>query len=89
MKRLLPALLLLCGAVGAWAIVAHRTELKTIPPPAEAPLVTTMRAEPQALRLNVRSQGLVRRGPGALVGRVAVVHGVPGRHDRRQRRGSK
>ncbi|MGX2029286.1 MULTISPECIES: efflux RND transporter periplasmic adaptor subunit [Methylocaldum] len=59
MKILLPILVLLTGAVGAYAIVSHRPALETQPAKAEPPLVSVVRAEPQTVRLNVRSQGVV------------------------------
>lgn len=59
MKILLPILVLLTGAVGAYAIVSHRPALETQSAKAEPPLVSVVRAEPQTVRLNVRSQGVV------------------------------
>lgn len=59
MKILLPILLLLTGAVGAFAIMAHRPALEVQAPGAEPPLVSVIRAEPQTVRLNVHSQGIV------------------------------
>ncbi|WP_347257559.1 efflux RND transporter periplasmic adaptor subunit [Methylocaldum sp.] len=59
LKILLPILVLLTGAVGAFAIVAHRPTLGVQAPRAEPPLVSVVRAEPQTVRLNVRSQGIV------------------------------
>jgi multidrug efflux system membrane fusion protein len=59
LKILLPILVLLTGAVGAFAIVAHRPTLGVRAPRAEPPLVSVVRAEPQTVRLNVRSQGIV------------------------------
>lgn len=59
MKILLPILVLLTGAVGAYAIVANRPTLDIQPSRAEPPLVSVVQAEPQSVRLNVRSQGVV------------------------------
>jgi multidrug efflux system membrane fusion protein len=59
MKIILPVLLLLIGAAGAWAIVAHRPGLESRPAQAEPPLVAAVRVFPETLRLNVRSQGVV------------------------------
>jgi multidrug efflux system membrane fusion protein len=59
MKILLPILLLLAGIAGAWGIVAHRPVSEPQTPRNEPPRVQAMRAEPQTLRLNVRSQGVV------------------------------
>jgi multidrug efflux system membrane fusion protein len=59
MKILLPILVLLTGAAGAWAVIANRPVIESQVPKAEPPLVTVIRAEPQTLKLNVRSQGVV------------------------------
>lgn len=59
MKILLPILVLLTGAVGAYAIVSHRPTLEAQPAKTEPPLVSVVRTEPQTVRLNVRSQGVV------------------------------
>jgi multidrug efflux system membrane fusion protein len=59
MKLLLPMLVLLAGAACAWAIIANRPPLEAQVPESEAPLATVIRVEPQTIRLNVHSQGVV------------------------------
>ncbi|MEQ1635523.1 MAG: efflux RND transporter periplasmic adaptor subunit [Methylococcales bacterium] len=59
LKILLPLLLLLMGAITAWAIIALRPQMATQAPQKELPLVTVMQVEPQTMQLNVRSQGVV------------------------------
>ena len=55
----LPILLLLLGIVAAWAIMAFRPRIITQAPKAEVPLVSVIQVEPQTIRLNVHSQGIV------------------------------
>ncbi|WP_026602847.1 efflux RND transporter periplasmic adaptor subunit [Methylomonas sp. 11b] len=59
LKILLPILVLLAAAGAAWAIIAAKPQ--TVQQSAEptAPKVNVVRAEPQSLRLNVMSQGVV------------------------------
>jgi RND family efflux transporter MFP subunit len=59
LKTLLPIALLLAGAGCAWVIIATRPQMTPQMPSAEAPLVTVLQAEPQTLRLDVHSQGIV------------------------------
>ncbi len=59
LKIVLPVLVLLAGITGAWAIIANRPVIESQAPQAEPPLVSVIRAEPQAVRLNVHSQGIV------------------------------
>ncbi|AMK76728.1 MULTISPECIES: efflux RND transporter periplasmic adaptor subunit [Methylomonas] len=79
LKILLPILVLLAAAGAAWAIIA--TKPQTVQQSAEPaiPNVNVVRAEPQSLRLNVMSQGVVApRETIDLVsevgGKVAQVH---------------
>ncbi|QSA98647.1 efflux RND transporter periplasmic adaptor subunit [Methylococcus sp. EFPC2] len=60
LKTLLPAVVLLSGGVGAWALVAHRPEVANQAPASEPPLVTVVQLQPQTLKLNVRTQGVVK-----------------------------
>jgi RND family efflux transporter MFP subunit len=55
----LPILLLLMGMAAAWAIMAWRPRIVTQAPKTEAPLVSVIQVEPQTIRLNVHSQGIV------------------------------
>ncbi len=55
----LPILLLLIGVGAAWAIMALRPRIVTQAPKAEVPLVSVIQVEPQTIRLNVHSQGIV------------------------------
>ena len=55
----LPILLLLMGVGAAWAIMALRPRIVTQAPKAEVPLVSVIQVEPQTIRLNVHSQGIV------------------------------
>jgi RND family efflux transporter MFP subunit len=55
----LPLLLLLMGIGAAWAIMALRPRVVTQAPRTETPWVSVIRVEPQTLRLNVHSQGIV------------------------------
>jgi len=59
LKIVLPVLVLVAGVTGAWAIIAHRPTLEIQPAKAEPPLAQVVRTEPQTVRLNVRSQGVV------------------------------
>ncbi len=59
LKILLPIALLLAGIASAWAVIATRPQMVQQTPNHEAPLVTVIQVEPQTLRLNVHSQGVV------------------------------
>jgi RND family efflux transporter MFP subunit len=56
---ILPAILLLVGVIAAWAMMAMRPRLVAQTPKNEAPLVSVIQVEPQTIRLNVHSQGIV------------------------------
>lgn len=60
LKILLPAVVLAIGIASAWGIVAYKPSLEQQPAKAEPPRVTVIRAEPQTVRLNIDSQGVVR-----------------------------
>jgi RND family efflux transporter MFP subunit len=55
----LPVALLLVGITCAWAVIATRPQMTPQAPDTQVPLVTVIQAEPQTLRLNVHSQGVV------------------------------
>lgn len=59
LKTLLPILVIVTGLTYAWAIIANRPHLALETPQSEPPLAQVVRVEPQTLRLNVRSQGVV------------------------------
>jgi multidrug resistance efflux pump len=59
LKIILPIFLLLIGIGAAWAMMALRPRIITQAPKTEAPLVTVIQVEPQTIRLNVHSQGIV------------------------------
>lgn len=59
LKVLLPIALLLAGIACSWAVIATRPQMTPHTPNAEVPLVTVIQAEPQTLRLDVHSQGIV------------------------------
>jgi RND family efflux transporter MFP subunit len=59
LKIALPILLLMIGMIAAWAMMALRPRVIMQAPKTEAPLVTVIRVEPQTIRLNVHSQGIV------------------------------
>jgi RND family efflux transporter MFP subunit len=50
---------MLAGAASAFAIVAYRPTLQSQPVKVVSPLVTVIQVKPEALRLNVYSQGMV------------------------------
>ncbi len=58
-KVLLPIVVLSAGALGAWAIIAAKPEVEQKQIAHELPVVQVMIARPQAVRLNVHSQGVV------------------------------
>ncbi len=59
LKILLPIALLLTGIACAWAVIATRPQMMPQTPNADVPLVTVIQVEPQRLRLDVHSQGIV------------------------------
>lgn len=59
MKIVLPILVILASAGASWALVAFRPQTPPQAAPPAIPKVEVIRAEPQALKLNVRSQGVV------------------------------
>jgi len=59
MKIVLPALLLAAGGVGAWAMLAYKPVLQQQASQAEPPLASVIRVQPQTVKLNVHSQGVV------------------------------
>jgi RND family efflux transporter MFP subunit len=59
LKILLPVALLLTGIACAWAVIATRPQMLPQTQATKVPLVTVIQAEPQTLRLNVHSQGVV------------------------------
>ncbi|MCQ8119939.1 efflux RND transporter periplasmic adaptor subunit [Methylomonas rosea] len=79
LKVLLPILVLLAAAGAAWAIIAAKPQTVQQSAEPNIPKVNVVRAEPQSLRLNVMSQGVVApRETIDLVsevgGKVAQVH---------------
>ncbi len=59
MKVVLPLLILLGGALGGFAIISAKPEVKTQPADAPAPVVRTVTVEPVTHRFTVRAQGSV------------------------------
>lgn len=59
LKIVVPILVVLAGISISWAIVVHRPPLKSQVLESETPLVQVIRVEPQTLKLNIRSQGVV------------------------------
>ncbi|MFA6051756.1 MAG: efflux RND transporter periplasmic adaptor subunit [Methylobacter sp.] len=59
LKILLPLALLLTGIACAGAVIATRPQMIPQTPNTQVPLVTVIQVEPQTLRLNVHSQGVV------------------------------
>ena len=59
LKIILPVALLLVGLACAWAIIATRPQMLVQTPDADVPLVTVILSEPQTLRIEVHSQGIV------------------------------
>ncbi|MDN5882244.1 MAG: efflux RND transporter periplasmic adaptor subunit [Nitrosospira sp.] len=59
LKLILPVLVVLAGVSISWAIVVHRPPLKSQVQESETPLAQVIRVEPQTLKLNIRSQGVV------------------------------
>jgi RND family efflux transporter MFP subunit len=60
LKILLPVAVLAIGIASAWGIVAYKPSLEQQLAKAEPPRVSVIRAEPQTVRLNIYSQGVVR-----------------------------
>lgn len=59
LKQLLPVAVLLAAAAAAWAMMATRRQPVPQPAAANIPDVETVRVQPQTLKLNVTSQGVV------------------------------
>lgn len=59
-KIVIPIFVLSCGIAGAWALVANRPELEPKVRTNEAPWVETITVQPQTLKINIRSQGIVK-----------------------------
>jgi membrane fusion protein, multidrug efflux system len=59
LKVIIPILVVLAGISISWAIVIHRPQAKSELPGNETPLVQVISVEPEALKLNIRSQGVV------------------------------
>lgn len=59
LKIFLSLVVLLAGIAGAWAIIVTRPVPATGKPKMEIPSVTVIQAEPQTLRLDVHTQGVV------------------------------
>lgn len=55
----LPILVVLAGIGISWAIAVHKPPLKPGSAKSEAPVIQVVRVEPQTLKLNIRSQGVV------------------------------
>lgn len=73
LKIILPLLVLAAGSVGAWAVIAYKPQLERQAPRAELPQATVIRVQPQTVRLNVHSQGVV--APRSEIDAVAEVAG--------------
>lgn len=59
LKIIAPILVVLAGISISWAIVVHRPPLKSQISESEVPLVQVIQVEPQTVKLNIRSQGVV------------------------------
>lgn len=59
LKIVLPVLVVLAGISISWALVVNRPPLKPQVSESEVPLAQVIRLEPQTLKLNIRSQGVV------------------------------
>lgn len=59
LQLILPAILLLSGIVVAWAMMVTRPRLVRQIPKNEVPLVSVIQVQPQTIRLNIHSQGIV------------------------------
>lgn len=60
LKIMLPIVVLLLGITGAYALMATRPVLEPEKPSVSIPLVTVVEAQPQTVRLNVHSQGVIK-----------------------------
>jgi multidrug efflux system membrane fusion protein len=59
LKVILPVAVLLTGISISWAIAVYRPQLKPDSQPGDMPYVQVVEIEPQTLKLNIRSQGVV------------------------------
>jgi membrane fusion protein, multidrug efflux system len=59
LKIIAPIVVLLTGISISWAIVVHKPQPKSQTYNDEAPLVQVVKVEPQTVKLNIRSQGVV------------------------------
>ncbi len=59
MKWILPVLILAAGSFGAYGLIVHKPQLERQTSKSEPPLATVIRVEPQTVRLDVFSQGVV------------------------------
>ncbi|MFO1417438.1 MAG: efflux RND transporter periplasmic adaptor subunit [Methylotetracoccus sp.] len=59
LKVALPIVVLLGGSLGAWAIIATQPELETEAPEVTEPLAQVISVQPERVRLDIRSQGVV------------------------------
>ncbi|SEN52373.1 RND family efflux transporter, MFP subunit [Nitrosospira multiformis] len=59
LKIIIPVLVVLAGISISWAIAVHRPSLKSELPDSGIPMVRVIEATPQAIKLNIRSQGVV------------------------------
>jgi RND family efflux transporter MFP subunit len=60
LKIILPVMVLLLGGAGAYALMATRPVLEPEKPSNKIPVVTVIEAQPETLRLNVHSQGIIK-----------------------------
>lgn len=73
-KTLLPLIILLAGAMGAWGLMANRPQVKSEKREEEPPVVEVVVAQKRALRLTVHSQGIVKPRT-----EITLASEVPGR----------
>lgn len=59
LKFLLPSVLLALSGMGAWALIENKAEIKPKTAEREPPAIETVMARPEAVRLNIHSQGVV------------------------------
>jgi RND family efflux transporter MFP subunit len=59
LKIIAPIAVVLAGIGISWAIAVNRPPLKSQVPESEVPLVQVIQVEPQTVKLNIRSQGVV------------------------------
>jgi RND family efflux transporter MFP subunit len=79
MKLILPLFVLITGVAAAWALMANRPQITPQKREAEPPAVEVVRVAPDTVRLNVRSQGMVRPRTeidlvSEVAGRVTRIH---------------